>query len=485
MASRAPESHLFVLFGATGDLTQRKILPVLYQLSAGGKWPAGSRVLGVARRPFDDATFRSMALSWLTGSKTADPERLRAFCDSTLFYQSLPDEGPTSFSALRQRIEGLEKQLSLPGNRVLYLALPVQAFAPTLTGLGTAGLHRGPGWTRVVIEKPFGWDLGSAEALNRLAHQYFEEKQIFRIDHYLGKETVQNLLVFRFANMFIESLWSRERIGQVEITVAESLGVEARAASYEKSGALRDMIQNHATQVLTLVAMEPPATRTEDSIRNEKVKVLQSVVRLAAGDLVRGQYTAGAIGGDTVPGYREEAGVAPQSETETFVALRLKIANWRWQDVPFFLRTGKRLPAKATRVVLTFKAPPVSFFQTSTEYEASPDRISILIQPDEGFELAFEIKVPGREIRVQTHRMKFRYVDVFGQLADGYETLLTDVMLGDPTLFVRADEVEESWRLYDSALRDPPPLRFYPAGSWGPAEAERLVREWGYRWYLE
>ncbi|HTZ62345.1 MAG TPA: glucose-6-phosphate dehydrogenase [Thermoplasmata archaeon] len=485
MGPEVPDRHLFVVFGATGDLMQRKILPVLYQLRATGKFPEGSVVLGAARRPIDDATFRALALSSLTTARVAEPYRLQAFCDQTLYYQSVPDEGAASFGALRQRIETLERTLGIGGNRIFYLALPLEAFAPTISGLGGAGLHEGPGWTRLVIEKPFGRDLASAESLNQLVHRYFAEKQVYRIDHYLGKETVQNLLVFRFANMFIESLWSRERIDQVEITVAESLGVEARAAYYESAGALRDMIQNHATQILTLVAMEPPATRDEDSIRNEKVKVLQSVVRFQPEDVVRGQYTAGTVAGTPVPGYREEPGVAPKSDTETFVALRLKVANWRWQDVPFFVRTGKRLPAKATRVVLTFKAPPVSFFQTSEEYEANPDRISILVQPDEGFELAFEIKVPGRELRVQTHRMKFHYADVFGQLPDGYETLLVDVMLGDPTLFVRADEVEESWRIYEPLLVAPPRLAFYPAGSWGPAEAESLVREWGHRWYVE
>ncbi len=485
MVSPPPQRHLFVVFGATGDLMQRKILPVLFQLRASGKMPEGSLVLGVARRPIDDATFRALARSSLESAKVADAARVQAFCDASLFYQSVPDETAPSFAALRARIEAIEREHGLPGNRIFYLALPLDAFAPTLTGLGVAGLHTAPGWTRVVIEKPFGRDLASAEALNRLVHQYFDEKQVYRIDHYLGKETVQDLLVFRFANMFIESLWSRERIDEVEITVAESLGVEARAQYYESAGALRDMIQNHATQILTLVAMEPPATRDEDSIRNEKVKVLQSVVRIAPGDVVRAQYTAGKLSGASVAGYRQEPGVAAQSDTETFVALRLKIANWRWQDVPFFLRTGKRLPAKATRVVLTFKAPPVSFFQTSEEYEANPDRISILIQPDEGFELAFEVKVPGRELRVQTHRMVFHYRDVFGELPDGYETLLVDVMLGDPTLFVRADEVEESWRLYEPLLRSPPRLSFYPAGSWGPAEAESLVREWGHRWYTE
>ncbi|MCI4328266.1 MAG: glucose-6-phosphate dehydrogenase (NADP(+)), partial [Thermoplasmata archaeon] len=283
-------------------------------------------------------------------------------------------------------------------------------------------------------------------------------------------------------NMFVESLWNRERVEHVEITVAEQLGVEGRAQYYDDSGALRDMIQNHVTQLLTLVAMEPPATKDEDAIRNEKVKVLRSIVRIEPTDVVRGQYAAAAIDGTPVPGYRQEPGIAPDSATETFVALRLKIANWRWQHVPFFVRTGKRLPTKSSRVVLTLKAPPVSFFQAEGEYDASPDRITILVQPDEGFEIAFEVKVPGREIRVQTQRMKFHYADVFGELPDGYETLLIDVMLGDPTLFVRADEVEESWRLYAPILEHPPAVVFYPAGTWGPPEAETLVEQWGHRW---
>ncbi|MGA8303281.1 MAG: glucose-6-phosphate dehydrogenase [Thermoplasmata archaeon] len=483
MGRPGPERHLFVVFGATGDLMQRKLLPVLFRLATGGKLPEGSVVLGVARRPMDDAAFRTLAGTSLREGEGVAAASVTTFCDGTLFYQTVPDEGPASFGALRQRIEELERDHGLAGNRIFYLALPLEAFAPTLSGLGEAGLNKSAGWTRVVIEKPFGRDLESAEELNRIVHQYFEERQVYRIDHYLGKETVQNLLVFRFANMFIESLWSRERIDHVTITVAESLGLEGRARYYETSGALRDMIQNHVTQILTLIAMEPPATRDEDSIRNEKVKVLQSIVRFGPGDVVRGQYTAGSIQGASVPGYRQEPGVAPQSDTETYVALRLKIANWRWQDVPFFVRTGKRLPAKSSWVVLTFKAPPVTFFQTAEEYDSNPDRISILIQPDEGFELAFEVKVPGREMRVQTHRMKFNYAEVFGQLPDGYETLLIDVILGDPTLFVRADEVEESWRLYEPLLRSPPPLTFYPAGSWGPTEAQTLVQGWGHRWY--
>ncbi len=416
----------------------------------------------------------------------AGPEsEVRTFCGSKLFYQCLGGDGPTGYPGLRARIEQLERDHGLPGNRIFYLALPLEAFGPALEGLGQAGLAKGPGWTRVVVEKPFGRDLASAVALNALAHRYFEEKQIFRIDHYLGKETVQNLLVFRFANAFVESDWNRDRVEQVEITVAESLGVEGRAGYYETAGALRDMVQNHVTQILTLTAMEPPARRTEDEIRDEKVKVLRSTLPIRPQDVVRAQYQRGTVGGAAVLGYREEPGVSPTSTTETYLALRLRIANWRWHNVPFLVRTGKRLPAKSSRVVVTFKAPPVSFFQSEKEYEMNPDRLTILLQPEEGFEIAFEIKVPGREMRVQTHRMKFHYADVFGELPDGYETLVQDVMIGDASLFVRADEVEESWRLYGPILVDPPPLVFYPAGSEGPEEAKRLAEAWGHRWSTE
>ncbi len=280
----------------------------------------------------------------LTAEKVAEPGPLRSFCDATLFYQAVADETAPSFAGLRRRVEQLEQEHGLVGNRIFYLALPLEAFAPTLAGLGEAGLNAGPGWTRVVIEKPFGRDLASAEALNGLVHRYFEEKQVFRIDHYLGKETVQNLLVFRFANMFIESLWTRERIDHVTITVAESLGVEGRARYYETSGALRDMIQNHVTQVLTLIAMEPPATRDEDSIRNEKVKVLQSIVRFGPGDVVRGQYTSGNIDGAPVSGYREEPGVASESDTETFVALRSENRELAVAGRPVLPANGQATP---------------------------------------------------------------------------------------------------------------------------------------------
>jgi glucose-6-phosphate 1-dehydrogenase len=481
----APQPHVFVVLGATGNLMQLKLLPALYRLSVGGKIPTGTVILGAARRPLDDNGFREMATTSLRTAKVGPDDQIRAFCAGTLFYQPLGDETAAGFTSLRERIEELERARHLPGNRILYLALPLEAFGPVVHGLGDAKLNTGPGWTRVVLEKPFGRDFSSARALNQLLRQYFQEQQIYRIDHYLGKETVQNLMVFRFANMFIESLWNRDRVEQVEITVAEQIGVEDRAEYYDTSGALRDMIQNHVTQLLTLVALEPPATRHPDEVRNEKVKVLRSAKRVEPDDVVRGQYIAGTVAGQPVRAYRDEAGIAPNSQTETYVALRMKVDNWRWRGVPFFLRTGKRLPAKATRVVVTFKAPPVSMFQSEEEYEVDPDRISILVQPEEGFELAFEIKVPGREIRVQTHRMKFHYADVFGELSDGYDTLLVEVMLGDPTHFVRADEVEESWRIYQAVLDHPPPLVFYPAGSEGPPEAQQLVEQWGRRWYSD
>jgi glucose-6-phosphate 1-dehydrogenase len=482
MTDAPAEPLLFVVFGATGDLMQRKLLLALYHLHQQGKLPAGSAIVGVARHPLDDAAFRGRCLASLVEEKAGTADEVGPFCEARLFYYSLGTDTPDAYRGLGSRLARLEEERGLAGNRILYLALPLEAVSPTLEKVGMAGLNHSPGWTRVVIEKPFGRDLASAQALNVLVHQYFEESQVYRIDHYLGKETVQNLLVFRLANAFVESDWNRDRVERVEVVVDESLGVGERAEYYESSGALRDMIQNHVTQVLALVAMEPPARRNVEAIRDEKVKVLRSAEPIAPGDVVRGQYTRGTVDGKSVPGYRETTGVSPTSDTETFIALRLKFTNWRWQNVPFFLRTGKRLPAKSSRVVVTFRAPPVSFFQEEAEYEHNPDQVTILLQPEEGVEIAFEIKVPGREMRVQTHRMKFHYSDVFGPLPDGYETLVYDVMLGETNLFVRADEVEESWRLYSRVLENPPPVVPYSAGSAGPEEANRLTEEWGHRW---
>jgi glucose-6-phosphate 1-dehydrogenase len=485
MADPTVPPHLFVVFGATGDLMQRKLLPALYRLHQQGRLPAGSLILGVARHALDDGAFQSTCAKSLVANSPGVSAAVNAFCSSTLAYFSLNGEGDSGYPGLKSHIESLEQKHGLTGHRIFYLALPLEAFGPTIQGLGEAGLNKSAGWCRLVIEKPFGRDLASAQALNALTHRYFDEKQIFRIDHYLGKETVQNLLVFRLANAFVESDWNRDRVENVEITVAESLGVEGRADYYESAGALRDMVQNHVTQVLTLIAMEPPARRNEDDIRDEKVKVLRSISPLKPEDVVRGQYSRGTVDGTSVPGYREEPGVSPTSTTETFLALRIGIDNWRWQNVPFYVRTGKRLAAKSSRVIVTFKAPPVSFFQSQSEYQLSPDQVTILLQPEEGFEISFEIKVPGRQMRVQTHRMKFHYADVFGPLPDGYDTLVEDVMIGDASLYVRADEVEESWRLYGPLLANPPPLVFYPAGSEGPDQAAELAAAGGLRWSTE
>jgi glucose-6-phosphate 1-dehydrogenase len=476
------EPHLFVVLGGTGDLMQRKLLLALYHLHEQGKFPAGSAIVGVARHPLDDPKYRETCARSLADAKAGSASDVQKFCESMIFYYGLGVDTTESYQGLLGRLAQLEKERELPGNRILYFALPPETVGPTIEKVGVAGMQRSPGWTRIVIEKPFGRDLASAQALNAIVHRYFDEKQVYRIDHYLGKETVQNLLVFRLANSFVEADWDRAHVESVEITVAESLGVGERAEFYETAGALRDMIQNHVTQVLALVAMEPPARWNEDEIRDEKVKLLHSAEPISPEDVVRGQYTRGTIDGQSVPGYREEHGIDPGSGTETYVALRLKISNWRWHGVPFFLRTGKRFPAKSSRVVVTFRAPPVPFFQTESEYKLSPDRVTILLQPEEGFEIAFEVKVPGREMRVQTHHLKFHYSEVFGQLPDGYETLVLDVMLGDTNLFVRADEVEESWRLYAPIVEHPPALILYPAGSEGPPEAKRLTEQWGYQW---
>jgi glucose-6-phosphate 1-dehydrogenase len=467
----ARRRDLFVIFGGTGDLAHRKLLPALYRLSHSIPPDQRFRVLAVGTDTgMDDVKFRQRAIEEV--HRLAELQLPLAWLEQTVFYQGLGRGEPSDYRALAQRIEQLEKQERLTGNRVLYLALPPAIFAPVVRRLGEVGLHRGPGWTRLVVEKPFGSDLASAQELNRLLHQYFEESQIYRIDHYLGKETVQNLLVFRFANSLFEPLWNRDRIESVEITVAESIGVEHRARYYESAGALRDMVQNHLTQLLTLTAMEPPVSFEAEAIRHEKFKVLQAVRPIRKKDVVFGQYTAGEINGRPVLGYRDEPGVAPDSRTETFVALRLEIANWRWHGVPFYLRTGKRLKTRVSRIVVRFRYPPVSIFQPFDCGPIHPNQLIITIQPDEGFDLQFEVKTPGRPFRLETESLRFRYAEAFGgPLPDAYETLLLDILLGDATSFVRDDWVEASWKLYTPILQDPPPIQFYPAGSWGPEAA--------------
>jgi glucose-6-phosphate 1-dehydrogenase len=467
---------LFVVMGATGDLTGRKIFPALYSLRKSGMLPENSVLLGVdLKTDVNDESFRERcrqdAIDSGVPANSLPPQFGRH-----IFYQGLPNGGNASdFQALGKRIESIEKDTGLKGDRVFYLALPPEAFPKVIGALGEAGLNKGPGWTRIVIEKPFGHDFESTESLNDCVHKYFTEDQVYRIDHYLGKETVRNILVFRFANSFFEPLWNRDRIASVEITVAETLGVEHRAKYYEGAGAMRDMIQNHLTQLLTLMAMEVPPVFEAEAIRQEKAKVLRSVMPINHSDVVFGQYGRGKIDGKEVSAYVEEPGVAKDSKVETFVALRLWIENWRWHGVPFFLRTGKRLAERESYISINFRRPPIAMFPERDQSSLQANKLVITIQPDEGFDLRFEIKKPGDTIELQNQSLKFRYSDVFQPLPGAYETLLLDVLKGDSTLFVRDDWVEDSWRLYTPLLQNRPPVHVYPAGSWGPPEAEQLM----------
>jgi glucose-6-phosphate 1-dehydrogenase len=478
------DRQLVVVLGATGDLMQRKLLPVLYRLTAEGG-PAAERcmILGVARsKEHTDASYGELARDALVTFGKVPAAKAKAWAARYVRYCGLGQNTSADFRSLGARIQKLEAEHQLPGNRIFYLALPPSTFPRHITGLGEAGLSKAPGFARLVIEKPFGTDLSSAQALNDLVHRHFDETQVYRIDHYLGKETVQNLLAFRFGNAVFESLWNRDRVRCVEITVAESLGVEKRAGYYDQAGALRDMMQNHITQLLTLAAMEVPARFEARSIRHEKEKVLRSIVPYAAGDVVFGQYAAGEVDGQRVPGYREEEGVAAGSETETFVAARFMVNNWRWQGVPFYVRTGKRLPRRVSELVVTFRRAPVAMFEFN-DAAVSSNRLVVRLQPDEGFDLYFGAKTPGDGFELKTQRLHFGYADAYGDLPDAYQTLLLDVMTGDQTLFVHAEEVETSWRLYTPLLEEPPRVHPYAAGTWGPVAADQLAGENGDRWW--
>src|SRR6266566_3188376 len=478
------EPLLFVIFGATGDLSRRKLLPALYHLAQQGLFDR-SVVLGTARTTgIDSEAFRAIVRNIIS---VIDRDSLPAqsrWCNECVYYHGIGDGAENDFRQLANEIESIEGRHGLPGNRVFYLALPPQSFPAVIEGLGRSGLNRSRRWTRLVVEKPFGQDLISARELDVLIHRFFDESQIFRIDHYLGKETVQNLLVLRFANPIFEKAWNRDNVENVQITVAEELGVEGRAEYYDKSGALRDMVQNHLTQVLTLVAMEIPFALEPEAIRDEKLKVLESIKPLSLDQVVFGQYTKGKIYAEFVRGYREEPAVRQNSTTETAVALKLEIANWRWKGVPFYLRTGKRFARRVAKVVVNFKCPPVSVFAPfDPPCTVHPNVFEITIQHDEGFDLHFEVKQPASPLRIKTERLRFRFAEAFSSLADAYETLLLDVMRGDHTLFVRSDWVERSWMLYDSLLKTPPSVHEYPAGTWGPPEFDRLLEKSGHRWF--
>lgn len=480
MPAPAIPPHVFVIFGATGDLTERKLLPALYHLMQ-RRTSEGCYILGAARSDWDDARFRNFAREALEKDGVSQDD-LATWCDQHIYYQCLGDSGG-DISALRQKIDAIEAEHDLPGNRVFYLALPPRVFPATVEALDEHGLSSSDGFTRIVIEKPFGHDLASAKKLNDHVHQFFREDQIYRIDHFLGKETVQNLLVFRFANALFEPLWNRDRIERVEITVAESLGIGDRAGYFDRAGTLRDMIQNHLTQLFTLVAVDPPSAFTAEAIRREKVKVLQSVRPIDLGkDVVFGQYTAGTVQGEPVPGYLDAEGVADDSNTETFVALRLWVDNWRWQGVPFYLRTGKRMPEKRTQIAIRFRCAPVALFDEmdSDDTPVQPNVLLVTLQPNEGFDLRFEVKVPSDAFRLDQQQFQFRYEDAFDKdLPDAYETLLHDVIRGDQTLFIQDEEVETAWALYAVLLENDVPVHDYEAGTWGPdAVGEKLLVSW-------
>jgi glucose-6-phosphate 1-dehydrogenase len=467
--------HLLVLFGGTGDLAVRKLLPAVAGLLERRRFADRLQVLAVATRPLDDDGYRRFLEEGLKESGLSEA------CLKDLLGRVSYHRVGDGFDVLARRIEAIEAAGDLEGNRVFYLAVPPAVFDDTIDGLVSAGLDRSPGTTRVVVEKPFGTDLDSAIRLNRTLHRHFPEEEIYRIDHYLAKETVQNLLVFRFANPLFESAWNRDRIDRVEVTVAETLGLEGRVKYFDEAGIIRDIVQNHLLQVLALVAMEPPVRLTARHIRDEKVKLLEAVFPVMPHSVTRGQYSAGAVDGVTVPGYLGEEGVDPASTTETFARLTLDIDNWRWRGVPFVLTAGKRMERRMTEVVVSFREPPVCLFEVNGVCPVHPNRLVITLQPNEGFDLYFDVKRPGEGMALETKTLSFRYGDEFGQFPDAYETLLVDVLTGDQTLFVRADEAEEAWRIVAGVVDLTQPPTPYPAGSKGPFAAtanNRLTPLW-------
>jgi glucose-6-phosphate 1-dehydrogenase len=492
---RNPAACAMAIFGVSGDLTSRKLMPSLYDLAVSVPLPPGFSIIGISRREWSDDQFRAEMHEAVKEHATAPvtDEAWESFARGLFYVQGNFDD-PDTYDRLGQRLQEVDAERVQNGNRLYYLATPPSFYEQIVRLLGEKQLVRRQelydtstdGWTRIVIEKPFGHDLASARHLNAAMNAVFAEPQVYRIDHYLGKETVQNVLAFRFANILFEPVWNRHYVDQVQITVAESLGVENRATYYEEAGALRDMVQSHMLQLLSVVAMEAPAFFNGNALRDEKVKVLRSVVpprgENVSNSVVRGQYSAGFIAGSPVPSFRNEAGVAPTSRTESFVALRLEIDNWRWAGVPFYLRTGKRLPRRVTEIAIQFRSVPHLMFKLPEGLGLPPNVLTMRIQPDEGITLRVAAKVPGAGTRLQPVRMDFDYGSSFGQAGpDAYVRLLLDAMLGDPTLFARDDEIDTAWSLMQPILdawANAPatlPLPTYEAGSWGPEEAELLM----------
>jgi glucose-6-phosphate 1-dehydrogenase len=486
LVQRTPEPCALVIFGASGDLTQRKLFPALYALAFRNLLPEQFGVVGVARTDGSDAEF---------------VERMRAAVEKHARDELRDDTWDQLAEGMRwvttdfadeagedqivDVLNELDETRGTAGNRVYYLAVPPDAIATIVRALGTRRSTKG--WTRLIVEKPFGSDLASARELNALLAERFQEGEVFRIDHYLGKETVQNMNALRFANGIFEPIWNRQFIDHVQITVAESMGIEGRAGFYERAGAIRDIFQNHLLQLLALTAMEPPIDFTADSVRNEKVKVLRSLHTPGPKSVVRGQYGRGFVEGEEVPGYREEEGVATDSTTETYVAAKLYVDNWRWADTPFYVRAGKRLPRRETSIAIQFKRAPHPPFEESAAEGLRPNVLLVYVQPDEGVSLAVGAKVPGQGMRIRTVHMDFLYGGAFRTgLPEAYERLILDTLLGDATLFTRADEVEEQWSLVDAIVaawqRDRPSFPNYAAGTWGPPSADELLHRDGRSW---
>ena len=483
-----PPPLALVVFGASGDLTARKLLPAIAALCEHKALPEGFAVIGVARTAWSDEDFQKAALDAVPNG-VRWPELVKRF-------RYVPGEygDKSTFDRLKDVLDEVDRTFGTSGNRVFYLATIPDLFGVVASALAEHGANtpgEGGSFVRLVVEKPFGRDLESALALDRTLHAAFSESQIFRIDHYMGKETVQNVLALRFSNAIFEPIWNRRYVDSVQITVAEELGVEHRGGFYEKAGALRDIVQNHVMQVLALTLMEPPATIDAQGIRDEKVKLLRAIVvpsvDEAAGSAVRGQYRAGKIDGKDVPGYRDEDGVDPHSVTETYVAMQLAVDNWRWAGVPVYVRTGKRLEKRVTEVAMQFHRVPHMAFGERLARDLRPNELVVRVQPDEGICLLFGAKVPGEAFRLRSVDMEFSYSEAFeGTNADAYERLLHDAMIGDATLFIRTDEVVQAWRVVDPFLQawteDGIPLAHYPAGSWGPREADLLLEREGRRW---
>jgi glucose-6-phosphate 1-dehydrogenase len=484
-----------ILFGASGDLAKRKVIPAMYDLAQHNSLGERYAIVGFARTPMTDESFRSTigeAAKTISEVGPIDPAKWKDF-SSNLYYSAGEYGNPDSYTQLAKRLAELDAQKKLGGNRLFYLSTPPEVYPDIVEQLGRAGLARPTNpnsWVRIIIEKPFGRDLASARELNKIVLNVFEEKQVYRIDHYLGKDTVQNLLVLRFGNGIFEPLWNRNYVDHVQITAAETLGVERRGGFYETAGALRDMIQSHVLQLTSLVSVEPPASFDATAVRNEKIKILQSIrpynLEMVAQSVVRGQYAPGSLDGKKLAGYRDEMGVNPKSRTETFVAMRVLIDNWRWAGVPIYLRTGKRLAKRTTEIMIQFRCAPHIVFR---DRDIEPNRLVLNIQPDEGISVSFSAKRPGTEMSIGNVTMNFSYREGFGGASrSAYATLVNDCLRGDATLFDRGDSVEAAWSLVDPILdvwgaARTATVPMYAAGTWGPKESDQLLERDGRQWY--